>query len=145
MLRAIETGKGLAHRHTDEAAVVAVAPAMIGARNGCRAGSGAVEQARAAVPADVMERLDVPVLLAQHEDAFGSEIECFVIAWPRDRVLVTNDLPARQEHPLDFEGREGRMAVHPGGEGVFQRERFVVELGGGQTGHDVLPHDYMVI
>ncbi len=114
-------------------------------------GARAIEQPRAAVPAYVVKRLDRAVLVAQHEDALGAQIESLVIARPRDRVDMTDDLPAWHQHAFDFELGELRMAVNPGGQrtgtlsGDLGGGGVGVELRGGQAGHDCSPSPYMVI
>ena len=55
---AVEAGKALAHRHADQAAVLAIAPAMIGTGDGGRTIARPVEQAGAAMAAHIVERSD---------------------------------------------------------------------------------------
>jgi hypothetical protein len=116
--RAVEAREALAHRYADQAAVLAVAPAMIRASDRGRASARAVEDTGAAVPAYVVKRLDRAVLVAQDKNAFRAEIEGLVVAGARNGIDVTHDLPARQQHALDLEPGELRMAVDPGGQGM---------------------------
>ena len=129
--RTVEVGKGLFRRHADQAAVVPIAPAVIGAGDRALAFACSVQHARAAVPADVMERLDRTVLVPDYDDTVRSHFQRDEIAGLRDGVDVADDLPARTQDSLVLQARHFRVAVDP----CRHREpagRF--ELGGGVHG-----------
>src|SRR5450631_845326 len=139
MRGAIEIRKALAHRHADQAAVMAIAPAVIGAGDGGRAIARSIEQAGAAVPADIVKPADRSIPVPHHQHALGSQIEGLVVARARYRVHVTDDLPARHQHPLDFEPGETRVAVDPGRQRMRLADKGVaVEIRRGLAGHGVL-------
>ena len=136
MRRAVEAREALAHRHADQAPILAIAPAVIRAGDRGRAGARAVEDAGAAVPAYVVKCLDRAVLVAQDKHAFRAEIESLVVAGARDGIDVTDDLPARQQHALDLEPRQFGVTVHPGGQGMpLAAGAVAVERDGGRTLH----------
>src|SRR5882757_9543529 len=64
VLRAIEPRKTFPNRCADQAAVVTIGPTVIRAGDGCRAIPRTVEQARAAMTADIVERPDGAVAIA---------------------------------------------------------------------------------
>jgi hypothetical protein len=74
----------------------------------------ALQQARAAMAADVMKRLDRPIGSAHRHDAVGAQIERHVVTRLRDRADMADDLPARLEDALELEARHFGVAVGPG-------------------------------
>src|SRR4029077_8047092 len=80
------------------------------------AAAATLEQARAAMTADVAQRADAAATLAQHDDAVGAELEGDVVAGVRDLAHVAGDLPAWLEDPLDFDACQRLMVVDPGRE-----------------------------
>src|SRR6202021_4036186 len=96
VLGAIETRKGIAHGNAHEAPIVAIAPTVIGAGDRRGASARAVEQARAAVPAHIVEGPDGAVLLAHDEHALRTQLEGLGISCPGDRVHMTDDVASRK-------------------------------------------------
>jgi hypothetical protein len=145
----IETRKTLAHRDAEQAAVMAVAPAVVRTGDGRGTGTRLIEQPCAAVTAHIVKSPDRAVPIAQYENAFETEIEGLVIAAARDRIDVADDLPARQQHAFDLEPRQFRMVVDPGRQGVMLGGGGVaaaVEVFCGQAVHGrFLRPDYMAI
>src|SRR6267142_5883895 len=102
MFAPVEVGETLANGHADQAAVVAVRPAVIGAGNGRGTASRVVQQARAAMPADVVKAADRTIAIAQYHDAFRTQIESLVVARLGDGIDVTHDLPTRHQDAFEF-------------------------------------------
>ena len=121
MLRPIEPGEAVPGRHAKQCTVVSIRPAVIGAGDGARAAACAVEQSRAAVPADVMERANLPVAITNGKHALGADVERQVIAGLFEGAHMTQDLPAGQEDSLELEPRHLRVVVDPGGHGMRGR------------------------
>ncbi len=87
-LGGIEAGIILALRHPDEAAVGGIGPGVIGAGQPLGAARLAVDQARAAVAADVGEGADRAVGGANDEDALAEDVERAPFARRRDVANV---------------------------------------------------------
>src|SRR5688500_4826016 len=89
---------------------------MVGTHDAPGAGTARpVEQARAAVPADVMESTDGAVAAADGHQHGPDEIQALVVAGVRNVIDVADDLPGRAEYSLPFELQELRVLVGPRG------------------------------
>ena len=139
MFGAVEACKALAHRGADEAAILPVGPAVIRAGDGRRTASGAVQQPGAAMSADVVERADPAIAVPQHQHAVGPHVERHVVAGSGDRIDVADDLPARQNDPLQFEPRHVGIVVHPRGQRMDLAARAHLPLLNDQAAHRIPP------
>ncbi len=128
MFGAIESRETLANGHADQAAVVPVRPAVVGAGNGRGTVSRAVQQARAAMPADIVKAAYRTIAIAQHHDAFRAQIEGFVVARLGNGIDMAHDLPARHQNAFEFEPGQLGVVVNPGGQCMRQGVRLVGAL-----------------
>jgi len=88
----LETRIFVAMRDPDQPAVTTVAPGVIGTGQHPGAAGGAVDQARAAVAADIRERSYLTVVAADHDHAFAEIFQAAPFARPKDLALVADDL-----------------------------------------------------
>ena len=79
--------------------------------------ASAVDQARAAVTADVGERAQRHVLAAHDDHAFAEVLERVPVARLGDVAVMADDLPGGGEDPLLLELEELGVAVGPGRKG----------------------------
>src|SRR6202789_1205999 len=136
MLSTIETGKALPNGHADQAAVVPVGPAVIGAGDGRGAVSRTVHQPPAASPADILKAGNRALAITQHHDALGPQIEGLVVARLGDGIDVTHDLPARQQNASELEPGQFAVVVNPGGQcGRQGADGLIGTRRDGQGGH----------
>ncbi len=90
-------------RRAEEPAVEPIGPRVIRALNAagecpCRFGA----QARAAVPADVVEGVNVPVGRRRHDDAVAVDLSQHVLTGPCDLFHTTGAEPHRSKQGLEF-------------------------------------------
>ena len=78
---------------------------------------GAIEQARRAVPADIVKRAHHAVVAADREQHFADEIEALVVAGIRDLRHVADDLPGQGGKRAPARAREIRGRCRPTTEG----------------------------
>ena len=97
-------------------AVEAVGPAVVEAADGLAALARALEQARAAVPADVAEGAQLALVVAQHEHRLRARLGGQVRAGLRQLRHVRGELPGALEDPLALELEDLGVAVEPGWE-----------------------------
>src|SRR4029077_1293939 len=112
-LRTVPGWKGLARRHPEQLAAELVRPAVIRTGDGARAVARALEDARAAMAADVVEYLNLALRSAHRDDTVGAKIERDEVPGAREGADVAHDLPAGLEQPLVLESRHLRMIVDP--------------------------------
>lgn len=87
---------------------------MVGTDDAARAAAGrTIEQARGAVPADVMKSADLAVAAAQGEQGLPEDVERLVITGVRDFRDMADDLPGGPENPLALEREEFGVPVGP--------------------------------
>ena len=115
VLGPVESREGIPCRHSQQRTIMAVRPAVVRASDGARAVAVAIEQPRAAMTADVVERPDHALAVAQADDALRTDVQGDVIAGLPELADVAKHLPARQQDPFDLEPRHLRVAVDPGG------------------------------
>ncbi len=70
--------------------------------------------------ADVVKSANRAVAIAQHQHTFSPQVEGFIVAGLGDGIDVAYDLPAGLEHALEFQPRQFRIVVNPGGQGMRQ-------------------------
>ncbi len=87
----------------DQAAVEIVGPLMIGADEPlCRA-FGRRADARAAMPAGIVERADLPVAAADDDDRIVADLQREVVAGRRDLAIMAGEQPVAIEERLEIE------------------------------------------
>ncbi len=126
MFGAVEPRETLANGHANQATVVPVRPAVIGADNGRGTVSRAIQQARAAMSAHIVKAAYRTIAIAQYHDAFRAQIESFVITRLGDGIDVAHDLPARHQNAFELEPGHLAVVVDPGGQCVRQGVRGLV-------------------
>ena len=95
---------------------------MIGTRDPASAiAPRIVEQARRAVPANVVKAADRAVVAAHDENGLAEELERMEITRIRNVVHVADELPARKKNELPLALEKIGVAIDPGG----QAQRFV--------------------
>ena len=137
MARGIQSGEGLAVGNPDQATIQGVGPRVI--RTGDPPSAmplRAIDQARGAMPANIVEGPQLAVLAAQDHDGFAQELERMEITRVRHIVDVTDHLPALTKNrgflpleelgvPIDPRRQAvplflGRGAGRSGGTGVIE-------------------------
>jgi len=78
------------------------------------------------MPADIVKAAYRTIAIAQHHDAFRTQIESFVVARLGDGIDVAHDLPARLQNAFELEAGHLAVVVNPGGQGVRQAVRGLV-------------------
>ena len=111
----VEAGEALLGRHRFEPAVEAIGPAVVAAADRLAAMAGvAVDEARGAVPTDVVEGAERAVRVAHHEDALAGQVEAQIVAGFPELADVADDVPCAHEDRLDLEREELGVVVGPG-------------------------------
>ena len=107
----VEIGDRAPLGHADQLAVEAVGPAVVEAADRLAALARAVQQARAAVAADVAEGPQPAVVGAQHEHRLHAGRARQVVAGVRELGHVGHQLPGAGEDPLLLQLRQLGVAV----------------------------------
>ena len=90
---------------------------MIGAHDPAGAVSTrTIEQARGAMPTDVMKSPHHAIVAAQGKKHLADEVEALIVPDVGNFGDVTDDLPGRPEDALPLEREELRVGVGPGGQ-----------------------------
>ena len=121
----------------DEAAVELVGPLVVGADELADRALGLVDEAGAAVAADVVEGADLPVVVAHDDHGVGAELQRHVVARLRHVRLDADKDPVAAEDHVEVEivdgaaGVEGRVEAVAGAALGDQR---------GDVGRDLVEH-----
>src|SRR3546814_3202481 len=99
--------------HAGQPAVECVGPGMIGANELLGAARRAVDEAGAAVAADIGEGADIAVGPAHDDHALTASVDAVPVPAVRNVAVVADDLPARAKDAFPFSRMEIGIAVGP--------------------------------
>ena len=114
--------------HPGQRAIQPISPGVIGADQLFRATAAAIDQPRAAMPADIGEGAALAIIAAHHDDAFTQIVECVPIPRRCHVAGMANDLPGLAQHPRLFGFEEFRVMINPARQA---QPRIGVAAGGG--------------
>ena len=106
----------MAVRNADETAVPPITPSVIGTGQDLGAAALPVDQARAAVPADVGECTRLAVVAADDDDALAQIVEAAPLARLGDVAVMAHDLGRGAEECLLLRREEFGIVIQPAGQ-----------------------------